>query len=477
MSKIVYIQTLFCPTQEMFEANKKSIESFGEYFQSNPYDDIEFIFAGYVEERYVHAILEPIRKYFKGRSKFLRVDKNYGKAYVINKVSMDYINNHPENKYIFTLDHDIVFINNEQNKDMFNRLIKASDQLSKIQARPFGLIAVNLDQSDKDHPNAHWLHKFDKRFNWGNEIISWPSNAVGVAGGCLFINTSMWKDVNGYRVMGVYAPDDAALMQDSAKKGYTIGVLETIHTFHPDTHNDKNYHSFKSNILQVTQGMSYDSARQRVDTFWNNQKKKERLHLPSVTLAIVDCLDLGRAIKAVEYSKRNIDFGDIKILTSIQNDHPNSVKIDCIRSKEEYSFFCIKLLHKYIDTPHVLLIQYDGFVLNHEGWQDDFLKYDYVGPPWWFQDGHNVGNGGFSLRSQKLLNALQDEGIKQYHPEDAVIGRTYRTFLENKYGVKFAPEVLADRFGIEWSMKTGWELKGRFGFHGFDILKLNNIRY
>lgn len=71
----------------------------------------------------------------------------------------------------------------------------------------------------------------------------------------------------------------------------------------------------------------------------------------------------------------------------------------------------------YVDTDYCLIIHDDGFIVNPHLWTDDFLKYDYIGAPWylginrgltWLQDRHNlVGNGGFCIRSKKLMNELK----------------------------------------------------------------------
>ena len=60
---------------------------------------------------------------------------------------------------------------------------------------------------------------------------------------------------------------------------------------------------------------------------------------------------------------------------------------------EGYSEFVIRELHKYVDTSHCLLVQWDGYVLNPKSWLPQFLDYDYIGAPW---NGNVVGNGGFS---------------------------------------------------------------------------------
>ncbi len=123
----------------------------------------------------------------------------------------------------------------------------------------------------------------------------------------------------------------------------------------------------------------------------------------------------------------------------------------------------IKELAPHVDTDFALLVQWDGFVVNADAWSDDFLDYDYIGAKWIFHtDGHNVGNGGFSLRSRRLLEALRDPHVVPGAVEDDAICRTYRTYLEATHGIRFAPEAVADRFSFEASYWTS----PPFGFHG-----------
>jgi hypothetical protein len=148
-------------------------------------------------------------------------------------------------------------------------------------------------------------------------------------------------------------------------------------------------------------------------------------------------------------------------------DSENIIKIRPIKSIEEYSYFIIKEAYKYVNTKYVLIIQCDGFILNPSGWRNDFLMYDYIGSPWWhYKDDCNVGNGGFSLRSRRLMEAVAlDDNINQYHPEDFIICRTFGQYLKDK-GFKFAPDYVACRFSIE---HEGWD--GQFGFHQTNISK------
>jgi ADP-heptose:LPS heptosyltransferase len=159
------------------------------------------------------------------------------------------------------------------------------------------------------------------------------------------------------------------------------------------------------------------------------------------------------------------DFAAVKFITDkpFEFEGIEVINISPIRSKEEYSHFMIKELYKYFSTDYVLVIQADGYVLNGKSWLSEFLEYDYVGSPWLYSDGKNVGNGGFSLRSKKLQHALaSDDFIFASDPEDQAIGRLYRDYLQQKYDIKFPLEDLADRFAYE--LRT--PIYDTFGFHG-----------
>lgn len=191
------------------------------------------------------------------------------------------------------------------------------------------------------------------------------------------------------------------------------------------------------------------------------------IKLPNVTLCIADTHYYGEAISSLKKSLTKIEPAATKFLTDIKAYNPKFpfeiVKIDKLDGKKGYSEFMIKELDKYFDTDFVLVTQHDAWVLDEKAWTDEFLEYDYVGAGWLEVDGYNVGNGGFSLRSKRLQHILAtDEFIHPFHPEDATICRLYRPYLEEKHGIKFAPDALADKFSFELREP----IQSTFGFHG-----------
>lgn len=187
--------------------------------------------------------------------------------------------------------------------------------------------------------------------------------------------------------------------------------------------------------------------------------------LPKVILVCVTTVSHGKAIESIHKTlalikpAKTIFFTDVLYL----DDAWQCIIIDRINNLKDYSRFIVKELGKYIpDKYHVLIIQSDGYVINDDAWSDDFLNYDYIGAPWNYKDGRNVGNGGFSLRSARLQHILcNDTDIKMYHPEDEATCRLYRQYLEDKWGIEFAPDDIAHSFSFEMHRP----LKPTFGFH------------
>ena len=195
-----------------------------------------------------------------------------------------------------------------------------------------------------------------------------------------------------------------------------------------------------------------------------------RLRLPQVTLCCVDSTArLPWALEAMQRCLDAVEFGDAFLCTDAASlaGHalPHGVRwveIEALRSIEAYSEYMLKSLSPQVRTSHVLVVQWDGFVLQPGAWDDAFLSYDYIGAPWpHIAEPCSVGNGGFSLRSARLLAALRELPLVPGESEDISICITHRAALEAR-GMRFAPPPLARRFAVE-----DGELDDRvFGFHG-----------
>jgi Protein of unknown function (DUF5672) len=197
----------------------------------------------------------------------------------------------------------------------------------------------------------------------------------------------------------------------------------------------------------------------------NFEARLSRLALPDVALCAVTSVAVPETMRAMRRCLEQVEFGSTVLLTDETGlSVPASIElrqIEAIRSHPDYSEFILRRLADHVDRQHVLVVQWDGFVIDAAKWTDEFLEYDYIGAPWpQFTDGRTVGNGGFSLRSRRLLELTASAAFPGSHPEDVSIGRTYRDWLERQ-GIRFAPPAVAERFAFERGPQTA-----SFGFHG-----------
>jgi hypothetical protein len=195
--------------------------------------------------------------------------------------------------------------------------------------------------------------------------------------------------------------------------------------------------------------------------------------LENVSLVTTTSVALSATVDALHASMRQAQFGEVLLLSDQRPPteiHPSIRwrRIARLASRADYSRFMLRELADHVRTSHALCIQWDGFVLNGHAWDPSFLDFDYIGAVWpQFDDGHDVGNGGFSLRSKRLLNACKQLPFDGTVGEDVTIGRKCRAELEAS-GIRFAPAAVARRFAYERTPPTGQE----FGFHGaFNLVK------
>jgi len=205
--------------------------------------------------------------------------------------------------------------------------------------------------------------------------------------------------------------------------------------------------------------------------------------IPSVTLASVACTKVPETIEAIRKCQAQMGFNRSILFTNedIQVEGIEVIKIDKLDYKG-YNEFVVMKLWQYIGTDFVLLVQNDSWILNASKWRDEWMRYDYIGAGWPIPDDNltyrrpdgeliRVGNGGFTLRSRRLLRAptildLKFSDMGTGHPnEDGFLCVHYGRELTNA-GIKFAPLSEAVLFSRELDIP---ELvnKNTFGFHRY----------
>lgn len=205
----------------------------------------------------------------------------------------------------------------------------------------------------------------------------------------------------------------------------------------------------------------------------NRSPPVNRQALPGVTLICVDTLNYDLTIAALRHCLALCQFERAIYATDQDFDVPGVEihRIDRFDGNRAYNRYVMKELWRHVTTPFALVAQYDGFIVNPGAWQPEFAESDYIGAPWsQYHDGMIVGNGGFCLRSARLLAALKDPGYSETFPEDLMICRTYRPSLEERYGIRFADPALAARFAFEGGGQHRLRAPRPFGFHDFSNL-------
>lgn len=189
-----------------------------------------------------------------------------------------------------------------------------------------------------------------------------------------------------------------------------------------------------------------------------------RLQLPDVTLVAIDCVAHELTEMAIRDSLRAVDFAGVVVCSDkCILDYVPTVKCLCqdINMVSTVLWYAIP---PWIRSSHILTVQYDGWVMNPRLWESGWLTYDYVGAPWPWHRNCRVGNGGFSLRSTRLMKFLANHAMEfplvSGRPEDDLLCRVYRPALET-HGFRWASEETARQFSFERERPHA-----TFGFHG-----------
>lgn len=192
-----------------------------------------------------------------------------------------------------------------------------------------------------------------------------------------------------------------------------------------------------------------------------------KLNLPNVTLAAMTSVKVSQTIKALEYSMRGVNFGEVVLITHRKPLFlPKGITykhIKKLKTIDDFNYNMIYKIHEYINTDFMLLVHYDGFVVNPDMWRDEFLDYDYIGSPFplpkddfSYRDANGnicrVGNS-VSIRSKRLLefpakNNIPFESDHGFFNEDGFICCKNKVLLEEN-GMRIAPIEVAKYFGHE----------------------------
>lgn len=193
------------------------------------------------------------------------------------------------------------------------------------------------------------------------------------------------------------------------------------------------------------------------------------LNLPDVTLVLIETREHELAKLALEDCERRAAFGDVLVFTDrpamfIRADR-RVITVPDWPEKKGWSQCSWYDVSPHLRTSQTLYIQWDSWIVDPSMWRDEYLEYDLIGAPWWYKDGMNVGNLGFSIRSTKLLRFIRkhrDQFPCITDVDDDLYCRKYRPRLQEA-GFVWAPEPLALDFAFECTRPD--PSARHFGFH------------
>tara|TARA_R110000772_G_scaffold250565_1_gene365229 strand:+ start:518 stop:1294 length:777 start_codon:yes stop_codon:yes gene_type:complete len=224
--------------------------------------------------------------------------------------------------------------------------------------------------------------------------------------------------------------------------------------------------------------------------------------------------NIDSIIKIGNNSSNKLDFGK-KIIYTCQEPtiDPGNFEIKMIDEipYKEFNRFVSENYSELFNTEYAINFHSDGFIQNQDAWNNDFLKYDYIGAPIKLPTINNqyqptVGNGGFSLRSKKICEKIKELKLNNYLPkyldifgdnlisegifgqipaffknEDVYIGLFCKKILD-EHGFKIADFHTASLFATEhFSLLNNQYsedpegLNSSFGFHEINYLQIPTV--
>jgi hypothetical protein len=274
MSSTVLIQPIFAPDKPRLKRNLDSLKSLSEYILKNKLE-INIVLGGWAQkDEYFDEIKNFCNKNnFPNLIHVYKFKKNYGKATIVNNLYDKLREKNINYEYILTADSDIVFDINEEN--IFGRLEEYASKSQEIRGKPFGMIALN-QKAQCCHLSMVYENEVKYISNFGKEErVVYPNGSGGIAGGCIFVSKEAWEKIGGYRVMGVYAGDDAYLLIDLYRNGYSINMFDSLSIVHPHDH-DEDYAKWKVKVCQRDAAgtiRNIDSRIEEAEEYWRGKIK------------------------------------------------------------------------------------------------------------------------------------------------------------------------------------------------------------
>lgn len=215
--RLCTVQTIFVPDKARLQRQLRSLQS-----QRTALPGVDRYLAGWcAHAAYWEAIDRELAR-LQPRA-VRRQTRNWGKARNVNEL-VAALDADVAYDAMLTMDSDIVFRDDVRYVHELSRLYHALRQ----DHTTVGVLALQQEEGC-----CHVLTQLTRRRDVAGHTLRWHDSGGGIAGGCLLVDLAFWRRAGGYRVMGVYAGDDAYIFQDAKKHGAFFALVTSVPVIHP----------------------------------------------------------------------------------------------------------------------------------------------------------------------------------------------------------------------------------------------------
>lgn len=172
------------------------------------------------------------------------------------------------------------------------------------------------------------------------------------------------------------------------------------------------------------------------------------------------------------------NYDDVKILCSEISQNIKVVKLDeHVNNNIDYNKLLLSPnFWKMLDGEKILIHQFDAFISKNN--VEEFLGYDYLGPPCYYGGEELIYNGGFSIRTKQVMIDLLETHKPKDISEDIFFTRNIE--INKEVSTKFAfQEEETDAFGCHqmWRVRefSHSEFYDKLKYEKSDIHKYPNL--
>jgi len=275
VSRILVALPVFAPSDELLTRNLNGLQSL-KHLNDMPADvavggwTASNAYWNQIAERYNEFSVAGDTLQFIGLHQNAQ---NYGKAYTINQLVKNAVASRGSNYYDFllTADSDIEFL---PQPHFIERLCECARVIEGHKGLSFGVLGLNQTAANcNDTEHMPLTHTYKNSFGM-DELVRWSKVPAYIAGGCLFTSMKAWLSIGGYRVMGVYAGDEAWYLSDCSRLHYSWQMIETAFVNHPPE-GDASYVNWKHKVCaRDSDGKVRADLTQQIEeanAFWKNK--------------------------------------------------------------------------------------------------------------------------------------------------------------------------------------------------------------